>query len=201
MTHTEALKNAAQNALGVLDEARTYTSSEAWSPSMTEECDRAIRLLTAALAAPSVPSGEPADRAAFEAYFADSRRSKGPSKRPTFARLPDDTYADDHTQRHWWTWQQSRAAPQPAPAGWRPIETAPKDGTALLVMRDIWPGTASGRAEECNGHNTYVAEWWESEGSDRRGRWVCYMDAVYDPTCPIVPTHWMPLPAAPGGEG
>jgi hypothetical protein len=80
---------------------------------------------------------------------------------------------------------------------WQPIETAPRDGTAMLVMRDIWPGTKSGRAEECNGHNTYVAAWWASEDDDSKGRWVCYMDAVFDPTCPIRPTHWMPLPAPP----
>lgn len=56
----------------------------------------------------------PTLREAFEAYFAESRRNKGPSKRPTFALLFDGTYADDHTQRHWWTWQQALAAP-PAP--------------------------------------------------------------------------------------
>lgn len=54
---TDALRTAAENAADVLDEARTYTSSESWSPSMTEECDRAIRLLRDALAA---PAGEPA---------------------------------------------------------------------------------------------------------------------------------------------
>lgn len=84
--------------------------------------------------------------------------------------------------------------PPPAPLGeppeWRPIETAPKDGTAVLVMRNIWPGTATGFAEDCNGHNTYVAAWWTN-------RWVCYMDWIDDPTCPIKPTHWMPIPAPP----
>lgn len=85
-------------------------------------------------------------------------------------------------------------APPPAPLReppeWLPIEIAPKDGTAVLVMRNIWPGTATGFAEDCNGHNTYVAAWWTN-------RWVCYMDWIEDPTCPIKPTHWMPLPAAP----
>lgn len=75
---------------------------------------------------------------------------------------------------------------------WMPIETAPLDGTAVLVMRDIWPGTDSGRAEECNGQNTYVAQWWDGDG------WVvCYMDQVCDPACQITPTHWMPLPPPP----
>lgn len=85
---------------------------------------------------------------------------------------------------------------------WRPIATAPRDATAILVMRDIWPGTKSGRAEECNGHNTYVAQWWakETEGTNDDGsvgRWVCYMDMISEPTCPVDPTHWMPLPKAP----
>ena len=80
---------------------------------------------------------------------------------------------------------------------WEPIETAPMDGTAILVMRDIWPGTDSGRADECNGHNTYVAAWWGKEGSDSLGRWICYMDSICDPECPVEPTHWMPLPPPP----
>lgn len=79
---------------------------------------------------------------------------------------------------------------------WQPIETAPRDATAVLLMRNIWPGTKSGKAEKCNGHNTYVAEWWANdEGED--GKWVCYMDAVSDPDCPIQPTHWMSLPEPP----
>ena len=78
---------------------------------------------------------------------------------------------------------------------WLPIETAPKDGTAVLVMRDIWPGSKTGRAEKCVGHNTYVAAWWADEGNS--GEWVCYMDRIEEPICPIKPTHWMPLPPPP----
>jgi hypothetical protein len=80
-------------------------------------------------------------------------------------------------------------------AEWQPIESAPRDATAILVMRDIWPGTKSGRAEKCNGHNTYVSQWWADEG--KNGEWVCYMGRVQDPLCPIDPTHWKPLPAPP----
>lgn len=83
---------------------------------------------------------------------------------------------------------------------WKPIETAPRDATAILVMRDIWPGAKSGRAENCNGHNTYVAEWWTNDPPASGGRWVCYMDEIYDPPCPIDPTHWMPLPPPPTKE-
>lgn len=67
------------------------------------------------------PEGAQTDRERFETYFAESRRSRGPSKRPTFEQFEDGTYKDDHTQRHWWTWQQARAAlaapaPQALPA-------------------------------------------------------------------------------------
>ena len=81
---------------------------------------------------------------------------------------------------------------------WQPIEKAPKDGTAVLVMRNIWPGTDSGFAEECNSHNTYVAAWWAGE-RDGAGAWICYTGSVQDPECPIDPTHYMPLPAPPKG--
>ena len=46
-------------------------------------------------------------REAFELYFADSRRGRGAGRAPTFARMADGTYADDPTQRHWWTWQNA----------------------------------------------------------------------------------------------
>lgn len=82
---------------------------------------------------------------------------------------------------------------------WRPIDSAPRDATAVLVMSDDWPGTPSGRAEECNGHNTYVAQWWADE-RDGAGAWICYMDAIRDPECPIEPTHWQPLPPPPGSD-
>lgn len=83
---------------------------------------------------------------------------------------------------------------------WKTIESAPKDGTAVLVMLDVWPGTATGRADECNGHNTYVAAWWAGENGGR-GAWICYMDAIEDPRCPVEPTHWMPLPPPPIAQG
>ena len=82
---------------------------------------------------------------------------------------------------------------------WKTIDTAPKDGSAVLVMRDNWPGTPDGRAAECDEINTYVVAWWaNASGTD--GEWTCYMDAVLDPKCPIDPTHWMPLPLPPKSQ-
>jgi len=49
---------------------------------------------------------EETERPAFEAFFKDSRRNRGAAKRATLlARMPSGDYVDDHTQRHWWTWQ------------------------------------------------------------------------------------------------
>lgn len=46
-------------------------------------------------------------RLEFERYFLESRKSKGANRKPTFERFEDGTYKDDHTQRHWWTWQNA----------------------------------------------------------------------------------------------
>lgn len=44
------------------------------------------------------------ERDEFEKWFAATRPSK---HRPNFALREDGTYVDDHTQRHWWTWQNA----------------------------------------------------------------------------------------------
>jgi hypothetical protein len=85
---------------------------------------------------------------------------------------------------------------KPKAMTWQPIETAPKNQTAVLVHRCISPGTKSGFSEQCNESNTYVAAWWSDEDGEN-GEWVCFMDAVQDPRCPIEPTHWQPLPNPP----
>lgn len=57
---------------------------------------------------------------------------------------------------------------------WRPIETAPKDGTDVLVLWD-------------RGGTMQVASCWE-------GTWT---DANDDELIVSPPTHWMPLPEPP----
>ena len=72
------------------------------------------------------------------------------------------------------------AAPAQAPAkGWRPIETAPKDCQAILVTE---------------GRFCYCVEWneefdWWAVDDNKLGPFRLRGSA---------PTHWMPLPAAPG---
>lgn len=69
--------------------------------------------------------------------------------------------------------------------GWRPIETAPKDGSAIWVVASLY---AKPFQYECNWNG---AEWYHGFG---------------DAWAVLNPTHWMPLPAAPkaadgsGGE-
>jgi hypothetical protein len=71
--------------------------------------------------------------------------------------------------------------------GWQDIATAPKDGRVVLVFsaaRCVW---------------SVVSAQWRQDWPN--GGW----DTISKHTTPIVPTHWMPLPAAPapadgGGE-
>ena len=80
---------------------------------------------------------------------------------------------------------------------WSLINTAPFDGTAVLLHNNYPPGLSNERPDKCYGGNTVVGEWWESEDKFEDGEWVCYMDLVLDPRCPFEPTHWMPLPEIP----
>lgn len=75
-----------------------------------------------------------------------------------------------------------------AERGWRPIETAPKDGTRILLIKVGWD-TYEGRL----GHTNYV--WWGVIGywSEEWGNWN---DGV-EPSGLADPTHWMPLPEPP----
>lgn len=59
---------------------------------------------------------------------------------------------------------------------WQPIETAPRDGTLVLIRE---PRRCSGLA----------AMFWGGWKYEFGG--ICYLE----------PTHWMPLPAAPTGDG
>ncbi len=55
---------------------------------------------------------------------------------------------------------------------WQPIETAPRDGTRVLV----WAHDRAWTADRCS---EGVPDFWDSDGTF------------------IQPTHWQPLPAPP----
>lgn len=68
-------------------------------------------------------------------------------------------------------------------AAWRPIEEAPKDGTALLVWDARW--------KEC------MRAACTGAHSDVRGDWFSVSDGYWLPN----PTHFRPLPPPPEGDG
>lgn len=84
---------------------------------------------------------------------------------------------------------------------WKPIETAPKDGTPLLLWLAIEPDRNYLVIGLCENH---AIGFWQHQ------RW-CSIEVIDDGTmggemtgwmsdwCSLVlePTHWMPLPKAP----
>lgn len=79
-------------------------------------------------------------------------------------------------------WVDGDDEPQPRPsvdAGWRPIETAPKDGTDILL---------------------FYREGIQVGGWDALWHWM----ADVGDGCTTIsgqPTHWLPLPPPPSGDG
>jgi len=71
---------------------------------------------------------------------------------------------------------------------WQPIETAPKDGTSVLLY-GIWSGEVHGHDNEYSIlQASFSFKYWLVEG----GEYYCaYV---------LNPTHWMPLPAPPKKE-
>lgn len=89
---------------------------------------------------------------------------------------------DDQTRQYWkrqgCEFEYAYASPVAVASPWQPIETAPKDGRAILVNA---------------GGFSYSVEW--SEEFD----WWCVDDNKLGPfrLRGCAPTHWMPLPPAP----
>jgi hypothetical protein len=69
---------------------------------------------------------------------------------------------------------------------WLPIETAPRDGSwVLLKGGDSFEPTDSGRLYPC------VSAWWNADWEE----WVfVWFDSAWRGTWEA-PTHWMPIPA------
>lgn len=75
-------------------------------------------------------------------------------------------------------------------AGWYPIDTAPKDGTPILLAGGTW-GDDFRDAAKC-----VMVGWWEV--GYKFPMWnTCAAEAGCSMFPYSNPTHWMPVPAAP----
>lgn len=69
-------------------------------------------------------------------------------------------------------------------SGWQPIETAPKDGTQLLLYDCGVIKIGSWREDDYRG----IEEWLENDWNDFSTGWA---------SSPIYASHWQPLPTPP----
>ena len=93
-----------------------------------------------------------------------------------------DCPASDYERMYALKKQLRAALANAEPAGWQPIETAPKDGSFYLAFGEGKTWTQN----QPNG--CYPGEWHFSES---RGEWRGH--ALTNDA-----THWMPLPHSPG---
>ena len=95
--------------------------------------------------------------------------------------------SDDKGTWHEYAWSAALAAaptthPAPVQEGWKPIESAPKDGSWILLGYFLEGG---------GGGSPEVAHW-----HGQRLMW-CSSSRLLNSAGYYSPTHWMPLPAAP----
>lgn len=76
------------------------------------------------------------------------------------------------------------------PSGWQPFDTAPEDGSEILVWReDAGVFTAEHRPSACE-----CCNWPETCGDE------LWFSAAGEDLTDDLPTHWMPLPPPPGED-
>lgn len=81
----------------------------------------------------------------------------------------------------------------PVRDSWQPIETAPKDGTDILICK-AWDASGNPMCENSHALFTQRAAWWAGENGGN-GSWIVYNSMALDPECFFEPTHWMPVPS------
>jgi hypothetical protein len=68
---------------------------------------------------------------------------------------------------------------------WQSIETAPKDGTRILLVR---------------GNYIWLDDWWKGDGANSNWSSLVAWKQTTGKT-PDPPSHWMPLPEPPSTTG
>lgn len=152
-----------------------YTQNGNQHDEITDLLDQTKAVLAAPVAQAVPVAGE---REAFEVWYA---------KRHPYPVQENATWAHACKMDDWEVWQARAALAQPVvQEQWQPIETAPKDGSSILLYLPApWD-----RVELAY----WFAHWenWQSQGDKP--------DTVRDEYCGIgseLPTHWMPIPSAP----
>lgn len=74
-------------------------------------------------------------------------------------------------------------------SGWQPIETAPKDGSEILVYGGHYDSDLNSKPDE---EESGVSHVWASKSEAFSICGSCYYGAYI-----LNPTHWMPLPPPP----
>ena len=82
---------------------------------------------------------------------------------------------------------------------WQPIDTAPKDGSPILL--GYYRKNLDGSIYQ-QGGQPIVARWLpQRKAARRRGdaeaNWAAHTERLLSGDQPFAPTHWMPLPKAP----
>jgi hypothetical protein len=73
---------------------------------------------------------------------------------------------------------------------WKPIATAPRDGTKLLLCR-ARDADQKPMSKDAWGVFVQVGAWWDTD------EWVVYCDMSNEPRLHFEPSHWDWLPPAP----
>lgn len=84
-----------------------------------------------------------------------------------------------------------KAAEAVRPSGWQPIETAPKDGTEVIITNGV--DTCTGKYHKSVVKNFYPFFAQSVNGELRNEGFDYKVEPVYF----YEPTHWMPLPEPP----
>jgi hypothetical protein len=203
MSNPSPLSSVQQELEKALKEVRVYLVNNGWGDHHGQTYMRRVQkhLLTASaiLAALPLSAGQQPQPEGLIAAVQELRKrlDQWDDKQNTIAPL----IAENNV------WGAARAVAEYAsqlsaaslPSGWQPIETAPRMRTILLfAVTDV--------AEDGSVRNWKMAtgSWhtgYEDERSKERGYTPWNWDGSQLKAYQVQPTHWMPLPPAPAGEG